>query len=168
MPSKRSTTGYFLAGISEPPNGEAPEMGSFLRTEERISALKCPWSKLACDYSLNRTNSGTCGACHSSCPFARGAAPGPRAFSGTKKAHRPLWTPQGRVIVRHSPCTPWRLPAGLGTVPHIPKTPGSRGTPFRTHPPNPHRLALPARGREGTPLSTLSPVDSPCRAARAG
>ena len=45
-----------------------------------------------------------------------GAAAGrvvePRAVSGTREARRPLWTPPGRVVVRHSPCTPWRLPAG--------------------------------------------------------
>ena len=55
-----------------------------------------------------------------------------------------------------TPCTPRRLPAGSGAVPHAPKPPApGEAVPHAS--PNPAWLALPALGREGRPLSTLSP-----------
>src|SRR6056297_2556296 len=53
----------------------------------------------------------------------RSALPNPPgAFSRTRERAAPLNT-QGRVVVRHSPCTPWRLPTGSGHRSALPQDP---------------------------------------------
>ncbi len=101
----------------------------------------------------------------------RSALPNPPgAFSRTRGRAAPLDT-RGRVVVRHSPCTPWRLPTGSGHRSALPQDPllpeGPLRARLRTFPapgpnvphlcPTPSPLGLPP-GSRGRSLSTLSPV----------
>src|SRR6056297_2469127 len=110
----------------------------------------------------------------------RSALPNPPgAFSRTRERAAPLNT-QGRVVVRHSPCTPWRLPTGSGhrsALPQdpllpedaAPRAPPNLPPPVKSVPhlfPNPS-LLVSRRGREGGP-SRRSPPNYAGRTVRQG
>ncbi len=150
--------------VGPTPAAAIAALGSLLTKQPAQSALRAFVLGLSVRRGLTPPDPGAADA-----PLGRRSAlPNPPgAFSRTRERAAPLDT-QGRVVVRHSPCTPWRLRQARVIVPHSPKTPCSRRLPLRarlrTSPapgksvphlfPNPSSLVS-RRGREGHPLDAL-------------
>jgi len=90
----------------------------------------------------------------------------PGAISRNKARAAPLDTP-GRVVVRHSPCTPLACPDSLGLSFRTPPKPPAPRKDVPHIFPNPSRLAHPA-GSRGGPLDALHYCAEQSRCGEAG